>query len=238
MISVSRLSLHEILLPLREPFTISSGVTTTRRILLLELREASGITAWAECVAGDLPNYSPETIDTAWLAIREWLAPRLLKARLSSPEDAHELLSQDIRGHEMARAALEMGVWALFAEARGSSLTELIGGQRKLVATGISLGIQPDPEALVERARAALEQGYRKIKIKIKPGKDLEWPTASSTSRMATRSRPPTPGSSFRSSGEVGESCRPATRSAASTPPRAASAQPAATIPTTPPAAS
>jgi o-succinylbenzoate synthase len=178
MICLRRVTLREILLPLREPFAISSGVTTTRRILLLELEDSSGLATWSECVAGDLPNYSPETVDTAWLAIREWLAPRLLDARVEAPEDAHPLLARDVRGHEMARASLEMGMWALFAEARGVSLSRLLGGERSAVATGISLGIQADPEALVARARAALEQGYRKVKIKIKPGKDVEYVTA------------------------------------------------------------
>jgi O-succinylbenzoate synthase len=175
MIRLRHITLREIRLPLREPFAISSGVTTTRRILLVHLEAEGGIDAWSECVAGDLPNYSPETIDTAWLAIRQWLAPRLLGATLDEPEDAHRILSADVRGHEMARAALEMGVWALFATERGVALSRLLGGERSVVETGISLGIQPDPAALVARAAAALEQGYRKIKIKIKPGQDLEY---------------------------------------------------------------
>ena len=178
MIGLRRITLREIRLPLREPFAISSGVTTTRRILLAHLETGDGLEAWAECVAGDLPNYSPETIDTAWLAIRQWLAPRLLGAGLSAPEEAHERLSADVRGHEMARATLEMGVWALFATAQGIPLARLLGGERAVVETGISLGIQSDREALVARARAALDQGYRKIKIKIKPGKDLEYVAA------------------------------------------------------------
>ncbi|HVS65589.1 MAG TPA: o-succinylbenzoate synthase [Thermoanaerobaculia bacterium] len=178
MIQVRRITLHEIRLPLREPFAISSGVTTTRRILLVHLEAADGVEAWSECVAGDFPNYSPETIDTAWLAIREWFGSRLLGVELGAPEEAHRRLSADVRGHEMARAALEMGVWALFATVRGVSLSRLLGGERPVVETGISLGIQADPAALVERARAALEQGYRKIKIKIKPGRDVEFVAA------------------------------------------------------------
>ncbi len=174
-IRIDRVVLREIRLPLREPFRISSGVTTTRRILLLELTARDGATAWSECVAGDLPNYSPETIDTAWLALSEWLAPRVLGREFADPTHLDAALRVDLRGHEMARAALEMGAWGLFAEQSGRSLAALIGGTREQVETGISLGIQSSPEALVEKARGALAEGYRKVKIKIKPGADVDY---------------------------------------------------------------
>jgi O-succinylbenzoate synthase len=146
-----------------------------RRILLLELHDASGASEWAECVAGEWPNYSAETIDTAWFAIREWLAPRLLGKSIGALEAAHEILERNVCGHNMAKAALEMGCWGVTARQRDVSLATLIGGQRKHVATGISIGIQRDPEALTERAQRALADGYRKIKIKIQPGADVEY---------------------------------------------------------------
>lgn len=172
---LDRVALREIRLPLREPFRISSGSVSERRILLLELSDADGARSWAECVAGEEPNYSPETIDTAWLAIREWLAPRLLGRELPGPEAVAPLLEAGVRGHLMAKAALEMGCWALDAERRGVPLAERLGGTREAVATGISLGIQGSPEALVERAAEALAAGYRKVKLKIMPGADLEF---------------------------------------------------------------
>ncbi|HEY8175256.1 MAG TPA: o-succinylbenzoate synthase [Gemmatimonadaceae bacterium] len=175
MLHLDRIMLREIRLRLREPFRISSGVMDERRILLLELHDKSGVTEWAECVAGETPNYSPETIDTAWLAIREWLAPRLLGKPIGSPEAVHEILERNVSGHNMAKAALEMGCYGVTARSRGVSLSTLIGGQRDRVATGISLGIQKDPEALVERAKRALADGYRKIKLKIQPGADVEY---------------------------------------------------------------
>ncbi len=177
-ITLTRVCLREIRLPLREPFRISSGVTEHRRILLLELRDSEGAVAWSECAAGEKPNYSPETIDTAWLAIREWLAPRLLGRELDDPNQVFPLLDSDIRGHRMAKAALEMGVWALFATHREISLARLLGGVHRSVATGISLGIQDTPEALVERAISAQREGYRKIKLKIAPGADLQFVAA------------------------------------------------------------
>ncbi len=178
MLRIESVTLREIRLPLREPFRISSGSVSERRILLLELRHPDGPSAWAESVAGEQPNYSSETIDTAWLAIREWLAPRLLGRDLAGPGAVQPLLEAGVRGHLMAKAALEMGCWALEAELRGLPLAELLGGTRERVATGISLGIQRSPEALVERAVAARAEGYRKIKLKIQPGADLEFVSA------------------------------------------------------------
>lgn len=177
-VRVSRVTLREIRLALREPFRISSGVTQHRRILLLELQDADGVASWSECVAGETPNYSPETIDTAWLAIRQWLAPRVLGREFDTPEEVFPALDQDLRGHRMAKAAVEMGLWGLFATLKEVSLTRLLGGVRPAVPVGISLGIQESPAALVEKAKAARDQGYRKIKLKIAPGADVEYVAA------------------------------------------------------------
>jgi o-succinylbenzoate synthase len=173
MLQIDRIILREIRLRLREPFRISSGVVDERRILLLELFERGGASEWAECVAGETPNYSPETIDTAWLALREWLAPRVLGHAIESPQAVQPLLEKGICGHNMARAAIEMGAHGLAARMEGVSLATLLGGERTRVATGISLGIQKDPAALVERALRASADGYRKIKVKIQPGSDV-----------------------------------------------------------------
>jgi O-succinylbenzoate synthase len=175
MITLNRIRLREIRLPLREPFRISSGVVSDRRILLLELTDASGVAVWSECVAGETPNYSPETIDTAWVAISEWVAPRVLGVGFAQPGDVHDVLDKDFRGHNMAKAAVEMGIWAVAAEQAGLPLSRLIGGTRDKIATGISLGIQKSPAALVDKARAALAEGYRKVKIKVMPGSDIEF---------------------------------------------------------------
>jgi o-succinylbenzoate synthase len=173
MLQLTRLTLREIRLPLREPFQISSGTMSERRMALLELHDTSGATTWSECVADATPNYSPETIDTCWLAITQWVAPRVLFRAFASPGEVHAVLEQDFRGHQMAKAAVEMGMWGLEAERLAMPLARLIGGTRSEIATGISLGIQASPEALVARAGAALAEGYRKVKIKIKPGKDI-----------------------------------------------------------------
>ena len=175
MLYVDRITLREIRLALKEPFRISSGVMQERRIALLELTERGGASVMSECVAFQLPIYTAETIDTAWLAIREWLAPRVLGRELAGPEVVHSLLEENIRGHNMAKAAVEMGCWGLAAEAAGVSLSSLLGGTRDRVPTGISLGIQSEPAALAARAQAAVAAGYRKIKVKIRPGQDVAY---------------------------------------------------------------
>lgn len=175
MIRLESITLREIRLPLKEPFRISSGVVSERRIALLELRDVSGATAWSECVAGESPNYSPETIDTAWIAITQWLASRLIDRDVEAPGDVLPILEEDIRGHLMAKAALEMGVWGLEATRLGMPLSRLIGGSRDEIDVGISLGIQASPEALVARVTTALAEGYRKVKIKIMPGADVDF---------------------------------------------------------------
>jgi O-succinylbenzoate synthase len=172
---IDRIILREIRLELKEPFRISSGEVRERRILLLQLHDASGASAWSECVAGEVPNYSSETIDTAWIVIAQWVAPRVLGRTFGHPGEVHDVLERDFRGHNMAKAAVEMGLWALAATMAGEPLARFIGGTRTEIATGISLGIQASPAVLIERARAALEAGYRKVKIKIEPGRDVEW---------------------------------------------------------------
>ena len=155
---LERLTLRELLLPLKEPFRISSGTQTSRRILLLEL-EAEGTTVWSECVAPEEPNYNGETIDTARIALEHWVAPRVLGRSFASPAELFPALQHNFRGHLMAKAAVEMGMWALAAEQQGVSLARLLGGTRSEVEVGISLGIQASPGALVERSRRALEEG-------------------------------------------------------------------------------
>lgn len=175
MINIESITLREIALALKEPFQISSGTQSHRRIVLVELRGADGATGWGECAAGESPHYSPETADTVWLAIREWVAPRVLGRSFGGPEEIHPVLEKNFRGHNMAKAAIEMAAWEMAARREGVSLSKKLGGTRDRIRVGISLGIQASPEALVGKARAALERGYRKVKIKIKPGADVEY---------------------------------------------------------------
>ena len=184
VIRIEQVTLREIRLPLVTPFRTTAGVVAERRILLLELTDGDGIAAWSECVAEALPSYSPDTVDTCWLAISEWLAPRVLGRAFASPQEADPVLARDVRGHRMARAAVEMGVWALDAARRGRPLAaslvdasayarERSAAPRAYVETGVALGMSASPDALVEGARAALAAGYPRIKMKVEPGSDV-----------------------------------------------------------------
>lgn len=173
MIRLKGVTLREIHLPLVEPFTISSGSENMRRILLLEAEDIDGVVGWGECVAMARPNYNAESIDTAWLALTEWILPLVVGPTFPDPGYIYPLLHKRIRGHEMARASVEMATWDVWARKKEVSLSTILGGTREKVAAGISIGIQQSPAHLVEKIKGYVEEGYQRIKIKIKPGFDL-----------------------------------------------------------------
>ncbi len=169
---IERATLREFPLSLREFFEISSGGSQDRRILLLTL-EGEGLEGWSECVASREPAYSYETTDTAWHVLTDFVLPRIVGREIEGPEDVLEPVSW-IRGHGMAKAAVEMAAWDLTARADGVSLSEKLGGTRASVSVGVSVGIKPDDDALHEQVAGFLEDGYARVKIKIKPGRDVE----------------------------------------------------------------
>lgn len=170
MFSVDAIHLREVNLPLAHPFETSFGRTTGRRILLVEL-ESEGLTAWGECVAGEHPYFSDEMIDTAWIVTEAELAPRLLDAELEGGGSVPEVFKQ-VRGNRMAKAALENAVWEIAAQREQTSLASLLGGTRRVIACGVSIGIQPSIEQLLDTVAMELEAGYQRIKLKCKPGWD------------------------------------------------------------------
>ena len=182
--TITQIVLREIHLPLVTPFRTSGSTIAERRILLLELTDGDGVISWSECVAESTPSYSPDTVDTCWIAISEWLAPRVLGHRFDTPRAVDAILARDVRGHRMARAAVEMGAWALFATRTGKSLASTLvdaspfashrgGAPRTSVETGVALGMASDLDVLVARAREAQGAGYRRIKLKVEPGSDV-----------------------------------------------------------------
>ena len=178
MICIQSITLRKLVLELKEPFEISSARITHRPVFLLEVRDQSGITVWSEVVAKGLPNYFPETIETAWHIISKFIAPIVVGRSFTDPSDLIHTVNQTIRGNTMAKAGVEMAAWAIVAEQNNSSLAKHIGGTQEQIPTGISLGIQDSPEALVARVGEAVDDGYHKVKIKIKPGKDLSFLSA------------------------------------------------------------
>jgi O-succinylbenzoate synthase len=164
--------LRELHLPLVRPFETSFGVTKDRRILLAEIR-SEGLTGWGECTAGERPFFSGESTDTAWQVIVNELGPMLAS---QSPEHGGECprIFRPVRANHMAKAALEDAVWDLEAQREGVSLSALLGGVRETIPCGVSLGIQssiPELMAIIEKELAA---GYQRIKLKCKPGWDVE----------------------------------------------------------------
>ena len=169
---IEAIEVREIRLPLRERFEISSGYSEERHILLVKLH-AEGEIGWAECVAGEDPGYSYETTGTAWHVLSEFLIPVLLGADVDGPAGVERRLAH-VRGHPMAKACLEMASWDLEARRRGLSLSEILGGSGQPVPVGVSVGLQKSDDLLVEKVGGYLAAGYRKIKLKIKPGRDVE----------------------------------------------------------------
>lgn len=169
---ITRAELREIPLRLKEYFEISSGGKQDRRILLLTL-EGEGHEGWGECVVGEDPGYSYETTETAWHILTSFILPTVVGREAATPEDVLAPVRW-IRGHRMAKAAVEMAAWDLAARIDGVSLSRKLGGVRDAVPVGVSVGIQKTDEALHDKVAAYVQEGYARVKIKIKPGRDVE----------------------------------------------------------------
>jgi o-succinylbenzoate synthase len=168
---ISSVTLREIQMPLVHFFETSFGRVYSRKILLVSI-DVDGVRGWGECVAGEDPFYSSEWTETAWPTIKNYLVPALFEAEISSGRDCASLFAR-IRGHRMAKAGLENAVWDADAKLKQQPLWKLLGGTRREIACGVSIGIQDSPEQLLEKIAAEVEAGYRRIKIKVKPGWDL-----------------------------------------------------------------
>jgi O-succinylbenzoate synthase len=170
---ITAIHAREIRMQLVAPFETSFGVVHQRRILILEIHSKDGGIGWGEVTAGEGPFYNPETTDTAWMILRDFLAPLLLGKTIESAEDAL-LAMEPVRGHEMAKGAVETAIWDLQANEQSISLAKLLGGTRTEISCGVSLGIHKDVGKLLDRISQELAAGYQRVKLKIKPGQDLE----------------------------------------------------------------
>jgi O-succinylbenzoate synthase len=168
---IERLELRVLRLPLVRFFETSFGRVYDRTFLLVRL-DGGGLTAWGECVADNDPYYSAETVETAWHVISTFLAPLVLGVEFNHPRDVFPALRR-VRGHHMAKAAIEMAAWDLYARQAGMPLSAALGGTRTRVAAGVSIGIQDSLDQLTDRVAAELAEGYQRVKIKVKPGWDL-----------------------------------------------------------------
>ena len=168
---IESLTLREIQVPLVNFFETSFGRVYSRRILLVSVM-ADGVQGWGESVAGEDPFYSAEWIESAWAVIQHHLAPVLLNGSPGSGRDVPQLLSR-VRGNRMAKAAIENAIWDVEARQKQQPLWKLLGGSRREIPCGVSIGIQDSIEQLLDKIQAELAAGYRRIKIKVKPGWDL-----------------------------------------------------------------
>ena len=169
---VDGIELREIRLPLVHFFETSFGRTTVRRIVLVRA-EAEGVTGWGEVTCGESPLYSYETPETAWHILRDFLIPWTLGQKFACASEVAGRF-RPIRGHNMAKAALENALWDIEARMKGVPLWKLIGGTIEEIPCGVSIGIQDSIEALLEKIQAELESGYQRIKVKVKPGWDVD----------------------------------------------------------------
>lgn len=165
-------TLRELRMPLVAPFETSMERTTVRRVMLVEAN-VDGTTGWGECVAGEKPSYSPETVETAWHVLRDFLWPQLKGKEFPSAAKLWEMMGW-VRGHNMAKASLESAIWDAEAKQKNLPLWKLLGGERQEIASGVSIGIKDSLEGLIRAVQVELEAGYQRIKIKIKPGIDVE----------------------------------------------------------------
>jgi o-succinylbenzoate synthase len=163
---------RQVRLPLRFPFETSFGRSTHKEFLLVSV-SADGLTGHAECVADVDPYYLPETNATALHILKDFLVPLVLGIEVEDPRDLPALFAR-VRGHEMAKAALEMAAFELQARREGVPLYRVLGGHGGEIASGVSVGLQKDATALVDKVSEEVAAGYRRIKIKIKPGKDRD----------------------------------------------------------------
>lgn len=169
---IERIELRLLRLPLVHFFETSFGRSYDRHFILVTLRE-EGVEGWGECVAEAGPFYSYETTETAWHVISEFVAPRVLHMPFEHPREIFSALSQ-IRGHRMAKAAVEMAAWDLFARQQGVPLSAALGGSRPRIESGVSIGIQDSLDQLAAKIETERAAGYRRIKIKVKPGWDID----------------------------------------------------------------
>ncbi len=172
-LQLEKIELKEIELPLKYPFETSFGRTTGRRILIVKVFDKNGASGYGECVAMENPFYNHETIDTAWLMMTKYIAPLLSAARIERAAQVDETLAP-IRDNRMAKAGVEAAVWDLEAKLLQKPLWKHIGGTREKIACGVSIGLQETTDALLEKVAREVESGYQRIKLKIKPCKDVQ----------------------------------------------------------------
>jgi O-succinylbenzoate synthase len=169
---IEEIEFYQVDLPLVHPFETSFGREEVRQTILAAVR-SQGLTGWGEAATSSGPWYGYETVDTCWHVLHDFLGPLLVDCEISRPEDSARLMAP-VRGHHLAKMGLEAAVFDLLGQAEGHSISEMLGGTRSRVPVGVSIGVQDSVPELVERIGSFWAQGYARIKIKIRPGWDVD----------------------------------------------------------------
>lgn len=169
---IEEVILRHIDMPFRSPFKTSRWVQRSKEAVIVEVR-AGGLSGWGECVALSFPDYCYECTATNWLLLKQFIVPAVLGMHFESVDGVNARIA-DVTGHNMARAGLECAIWDLLGQRDGKSLQQMLGGAGNRVAVGVSVGIHDTPAQLLETVERYLAQGYRRIKVKIKPGHDVD----------------------------------------------------------------
>ncbi|MET3289227.1 UNVERIFIED_CONTAM: O-succinylbenzoate synthase [Brevibacillus sp. OAP136] len=169
---IEQVKLQQLQVPLKAPFETSFRRMVDKDFILVSVY-GGGEVGYAESVAMTIPVYNEETTETIWYMLETFLIPQLFASKITHPDNVSELFAPLRRNH-MAKAALEMAVWDLYAKQQGMSLAHALGGQKKTIDVGVSIGIEPSVDHVLQNVERFLAEGYKKIKVKIKPGFDLE----------------------------------------------------------------
>lgn len=172
---IEQVVVHHVRLPMRAPFVTAWGAQRQRDVILVEAVAAGageGLAGWGEAPVLAQPAYNEETVATAWHILNDFLVPLVLRTAIADPRDIHGRLAA-FHGHSMAKAAVEGAVWDLWAKRSGRPLRELLGGTSVRVPAGAVVGVQDDTAALLRQVEAKLAQGYRRVKLKVHPGRDV-----------------------------------------------------------------
>lgn len=173
-VQIKEVILHTVKMKLITPFKTSFGAFNEKHICLVEAIDESGISGWGETVTSDEPYYSEETTFTAVYMLKDFLIPKLIHKEIAHPLDVHGMLDF-VKRNKIAKSAIETAIWDVFAKKNGMPLSELVGGSKKEIEVGKSIGIQPTPDKLAEKVGEYVDEGFRKIKVKIAPGADYAY---------------------------------------------------------------
>ncbi|KIH70551.1 o-succinylbenzoate synthase [Salinicoccus roseus] len=171
--NIKQIKLHQLLMKMKTPFTTSFGTQQDRHITIVEAIDDTGRSGFGECVSGEDPLYSEEFMDASIIAMKKYFAPLVIHGEIDHPDDVWEKF-KPFKRNNMAKSAIEGAVWDLYAKQNDMTLAEAIGGRKEKVDVGVSLGLEDTDELLLEKVKEKVDEGYKRIKVKIKPGRDVE----------------------------------------------------------------